>query len=70
MALNFFLNAVKLVYEGLACIVLLHTQHALERFLLSTEDLHLLLVGAQMLLKGEDGVIEIVNLSFEVSGVI
>ena len=60
MALNLLLNTVKLIGEGLACIVLLHSQHALESFLLSAEDLHLLLMIAQVLLKATDSLIQIV----------
>jgi hypothetical protein len=69
VALNLF-NSVKLVGEGFAYVILLHSKHALEGFLISTEDLHLLLVSAKVFLKVADSVIQIVKLSLDVSGVI
>lgn len=50
VALDFLLNAVELIGEGLASILLLHGEDALQGFLLTAEDLSLLLVSVELLL--------------------
>ena len=70
MPLDLLLNAVELVSEGLAGVLLLHGQHALEGLLLTAEDLGFLLVSVELLLQSPDGVIQVIELSLEVSGVV
>lgn len=70
VALDFLLNAVKLIGESLASVLLLHGQHALQCLLLTAQDLGLFLVSIELFLKGSDGVIQVVQLALEVSGVV
>ncbi len=70
VALDFLLDTVKLIGESLAGVLLLHGQHALQGLLLTAQDLGLLLVSIELLLKGSDGIIQVVQLALEVSGVI
>ena len=70
VTLNLLFNAVKLVGEGFASVVLLHGEDAFEGFLLAAKDLHLLLVGAELRLKPADVLIKVIQFTLEVSGVI
>ena len=70
VALDLLLNAVELVGEGLASVLLFHGQHTLEGLLLTAEDLGFLLVSVELLLQSPDGVIQVIELSLEVSGVV
>ena len=64
------LDAVELVGQGLAGVLLLHGEDTLEGLLLAAEDLHLLLVGAKLLLKSVDRIIQVVQLPLKVGSVV
>jgi hypothetical protein len=70
VTLDLLLNAVKLVGQSLARILLLHGQDALKSLFLTAKDLSLLLVSVELLLKGSYGVIQVVQLALKVSGVV
>jgi hypothetical protein len=70
VALDLLLNAVELVGESLAGVLLFHGQHTLEGLLLTAKDLGLFLVSVELLLQSPDGVIQVIELSLEVSGVV
>ncbi len=70
VALYLLLDAVQLVGQGLAGVLLLHGKNGLERFLLAAEDLHLLLVSVQVLLQSADRVVQVVQLALQVRGVV
>ena len=70
VTLDLLLDTMKLVCEGLAGVRLLHGEYGFESLLLATEDLHLLLVSVQLLLQLSHSVIEVVQLSLEVSCVV
>lgn len=58
VALDFLLNAMELVGESFACVALLHGKHTLEGLFLRTQNLHFFLVGAELLLKGADRLVQ------------
>jgi hypothetical protein len=70
VALDLLLDTVELVGESLASVLLLHGQNALKSFFLTAKDLCLLLVSVELLLQRPDGVIQVIELSLEVSGVV
>ncbi len=70
MTLNLLLNPVELIGEGLASVALLHGEDAFEGLLLRTEDLHLLFVSIQLLLELPNRVVQVVQLSLQVGGVV
>ena len=51
VALDLLLNAVELVGKSLASVLLFHGQHALKSLFLAAENLGLLLVSIELLLK-------------------
>ena len=61
---------MQLVRESLARVVLLHREHTLESLLLATENLHLLLVSVEVLLKSANRLIQVVQLALQVSRVV
>ncbi len=70
VALDLLLNAVELVGKSLPSVLLFHGQHTLEGLLLAAENLGLLFVSVEMLLKRSNGVIQVVELSLKVCGVV
>ena len=70
VALDLLLDSVQFIGESLTGILLLHSQNALQGLLLAAQDLGLLLVSVKLLLECSDGVIEVVKLALEMSGVI
>ena len=50
MTLDLLLNAVKLIGQSFACVLLLHGEHAFQSLLLTAKDLSLLLVSVELLL--------------------
>ena len=69
MAVDLFLNAVKLICKSLACILALHGEDVLKGLLLATQDLHLLLVRDQVLIELSASLRQVCKLSLEVSSV-
>ena len=69
MAGNVFSHTVKLIGEGFASVLTLHGQHILEGFLLTAQDLHLLLVSGQVLVELAAGLCQVGKLALEVGRV-
>ena len=70
MTLDLLLNTMELVPQGLPGVTLLHGQHRLEGLLFRAQDLHLLFVGAKLLLKLPHSLIETVQLPLKMSCVV
>ena len=70
MTVNFFLDAVKLIGEGFASILTLHSQDILESFLLATQDLHFLLVSGKVLVELAAGLSQVCQLALKMSSVL
>ena len=60
VSLDLLLDSVQLVGQRLPRVLLLHGQHGLEGLLLGTQNLHLFLVGVQLLLQLSYCIIKII----------
>ena len=70
MTVNFFLDAVKLIGEGFASILTLHSQDILESFLLAAQDLHFLLVSGKVLVELAAGLGQVSQFTLKMSSVL
>ena len=70
MAFDLLLDSVELIRQSFAGIVLLHGEDTFEGLLLAAENLDLLLVGAQLLLKCVDRIIQVVQFALQVGSVV
>lgn len=70
VALDFFLDSMKLVCKSLASILALHGKHTFKSFFLWSENLNFLLMSVELLLKLADAFIQIWELSLEMSCVV
>ena len=70
VARDLLINSMQLILEGFSSILAFHGKHILESFFLRAQNLHLLLVGVQLLVKGAAKVHQAVELALEVSSVV
>ena len=70
VACDLLVNAVQLVLKSLACVLALHGQHVFKSLLLGAQDLHFLLVGVQLLVKGTAQLHQVVQFALEVRSVV
>lgn len=70
MSPDLFFDSVQLISQGLASVLAFHSQHTLQCFLLTAQDLAFLLVCVQLLLKLSYGLIKIAELAFQVGCIV
>ena len=70
MTVDFLLDAVKLISEGFASILTLHSQDILKGFLLAAQDLHFLLVSGEVLVELTAGLCQVSQFALKVSSVL
>ena len=70
MSGDFLVDAVQFIFEGLARVLTLHGQHIFEGLLFRAQDLHLLLVGVQVLVQRAAQVHQAVQFALQVRRVV
>ena len=70
MTVDFLLDAVKLIGEGFASILTLHSQDILESFFLAAQDLHFLFVSGKVFMELAAGLCQVGKFALKVSSVL
>lgn len=70
MSGDFLVDTVEFIFEGLARVLALHGQHIFEGLLFGAQDLHLLLVGVQVLVQRAAQLHQAVQFAFQVCRVV